>query len=82
MKGERVIGMEQAIVYDLLNQQFIHALKELAARPADDDQKMAADILRLVTDNPQAIHVIDSDYKEATIMACWTPQISSQSHCS
>ncbi|AIC95929.1 MULTISPECIES: hypothetical protein [Shouchella] len=73
--------MEQAIVYDLLNQQFLHALKELAARPADEDQQMAADIVGLLTKNPQAIHAIDSDYKEATIMACWSPQLTNQSHC-
>ncbi|MFP7285620.1 hypothetical protein SFC15_05240 [Shouchella clausii] len=33
---------------------------------------MAAAVLRLIQHKPEAIHVIDSDYKEAAIMEHWT----------
>jgi hypothetical protein len=61
-----------AVGYDMLNQQFISALKSLAFAAPSDEQEMAAAVLRLIQHKPEAIHVIDNDYKEAAIMEHWT----------
>lgn len=60
--------MEQAIEYDLFNQQFLHALKIIADEQPSEDQEMAASVLYLIQQKPEAIHLIDRDYKQATIM--------------
>nr|GAF15078.1 hypothetical protein JCM19045_4423 [Bacillus sp. JCM 19045]GAF19949.1 hypothetical protein JCM19046_4644 [Bacillus sp. JCM 19046] len=60
--------MEQAIEYDLFNQQFLHALKTMATEQPSEDQEMAASVLHLLKQQPGSIHLIDRDYKEATMM--------------
>lgn len=70
--------MDDAVGYDMLNQQFISALESLAFAPPSDDQEMAAAVLRLIKHKPEAIHVIDSDYKEAAIMEYWTNSLCEQ----
>ncbi|WP_054706615.1 hypothetical protein [Bacillus sp. JCM 19041] len=63
--------MEDAVIYDLFNQQFISALQGLAHSKQSEDQDMAASVLHLILMKPEAVHIIDKDYKEATIIEHW-----------
>ncbi|WP_078392644.1 hypothetical protein [Shouchella patagoniensis] len=63
--------MEDAVVYDLFNQQFMNALQGVAHSKQSEDQDMAASVLHLILMKPEAVHLIDKDYKEATIIEHW-----------